>query len=63
MFNISYSRHIETYQGDKDVFDIDCMDPLNRSALIVAIENENVELINILLEAEIQVKVFNTYML
>lgn len=32
------------------------MDPLNRSALIAAIENENIELIRILLEAGIKVK-------
>lgn len=31
------------------------MDPLNRSALIAAIENENIELIRILLEAGIKV--------
>lgn len=31
------------------------MDPLNRSALIAAIENENIELIKILLEADINV--------
>lgn len=32
------------------------MDPLNRSALIAAIENENIELIKLLLEEGIQVK-------
>lgn len=35
---------------------IDCVDPLQRSALIAAIENENIELITLLLEAGIQVK-------
>lgn len=34
---------------------INCVDPLNRSALIAAIENENIELIRILLEAGIKV--------
>lgn len=34
---------------------INCVDPLNRSALIAAIENENIELIRILLEADIKV--------
>lgn len=33
------------------------MDPLNRSALIIGIEKENIDLINILLEAGIKVKV------
>lgn len=32
------------------------MDPLNRSALIAAIENENIELIRLLLEEGIKVK-------
>lgn len=32
------------------------MDPLNRSALIAAIENENIELIRLLLESGIHVK-------
>lgn len=34
---------------------INCVDPLNRSALIAAIENENIELIRILLESDIKV--------
>jgi hypothetical protein len=33
------------------------MDPLNRSALITAIENENIDLMKILLEWNIEVKV------
>lgn len=33
------------------------MDPLNRSALIIGIEKENIDLINLLLEAGIKVKV------
>lgn len=35
--------------------DINCVDPLNRSALIAAIENENIELIRLLLEEGIKV--------
>jgi transient receptor potential cation channel subfamily C len=35
---------------------INCVDPLERSALIAAIENENIELIRLLLEEGIQVK-------
>lgn len=37
-------------------FDINCVDPLNRSALVAAIENENIELIRLLLEENIKVK-------
>lgn len=42
---------------DQPDFDINCVDPLNRTGLIAAIENENVELIRILLEAGVKVKV------
>lgn len=34
---------------------INCVDPLNRSSLIAAIENENIELIKILLDEDIKV--------
>ncbi|XP_065332028.1 transient receptor potential protein-like isoform X2 [Cloeon dipterum] len=41
---------------DNSDFDINCIDPLNRSALVSAIENENIDLIHILLEKGIKVK-------
>lgn len=47
---------IEEYKSSPDEFDINCVDPLNRSALISAIENENIELMKLLLEAGIKVK-------
>lgn len=50
----------EIIQKNKDMpeeFNINCVDPLMRSALISAIENENVELIRLLLDEGIQVKV------
>lgn len=34
---------------DKDKFNIDCVDPLGRTALVLAIENENMQLIECLL--------------
>lgn len=43
-------------KADPTQLNINCVDPLNRSALIAAIENENIELIRILLEAGIKVK-------
>ncbi|KAF4526038.1 hypothetical protein B566_EDAN000832 [Ephemera danica] len=49
-------RHIEAHSDNTTDFNINCVDPLNRSALIAAIENENIELIHILLEHGIQVK-------
>lgn len=50
-------RLLEESKGKPDFLDINCVDPLNRSALIAAIENENIELIRILLENNIKVKV------
>lgn len=47
---------IEEYKGKSDEFNLNCVDPLNRSALISAIENENIDLMKILLEAGIAVK-------
>jgi transient receptor potential cation channel subfamily C protein 4 len=46
---------IEEYKGNEEL-NINCVDPLERSALIAAIENENIELIRLLLEEGIQVK-------
>lgn len=50
---------LEEYPDQPAVLEINCVDPLNRSALIAAIENENIELIRLLLEAGIKVKVNN----
>lgn len=47
---------IAEYKEKPDELNINCVDPLNRSALIAAIENENIELIKILLTANIKVK-------
>ena len=44
-------------KNQEDILNINCVDPLNRSALIAAIENENIELVKLLLEEGIQVKV------
>lgn len=47
-------RLISEHKSDGQL-NINCVDPLNRSALIAAIENENIELIRILLESDIKV--------
>ena len=39
------------------IFDINCVDPLGRSALIIAVENENLDLIEMLLDVGIKPKV------
>ncbi|XP_034190948.1 transient receptor potential [Osmia lignaria lignaria] len=49
-------RLLEENKDHPELLNIDCVDPLNRSALIAAIENENIELIKLLLELGIQVK-------
>lgn len=50
------SRLLDENKGQPDVLNINCTDPLNRSALITAIENENMDLIQLLLQAGIKVK-------
>ncbi|EGI64238.1 Transient receptor potential protein [Acromyrmex echinatior] len=49
-------RLIEENQDHPEILNINCVDPLNRSALIAAIENENIELIKLLLELGIEMK-------
>ncbi|XP_050457755.1 transient receptor potential protein [Cataglyphis hispanica] len=49
-------RLIEENKDHPELLNINCVDPLNRSALIAAIENENIELIKLLLELGIEVK-------
>ena len=52
-----FFRIIDQYKNVPEEFDINCVDPLCRSALIAAIENENIELIKLLLKEDIKVKV------
>ncbi|KDR22809.1 Transient receptor potential protein, partial [Zootermopsis nevadensis] len=47
---------LEERRNQPEELNINCVDPLNRSALITAIENENIDLIRILLEWNIDVK-------
>lgn len=49
---------IEQYKDQPEELNINCVDPLMRSALISAIENENIDLMKLLLEAGILVKVW-----
>jgi hypothetical protein len=52
-----YFSLLEKHEGQPEQLNINCVDPLNRSALITAIENENIDLMRILLEWNIDVKV------
>jgi transient receptor potential cation channel subfamily C protein 4 len=47
---------IQEHKDQPEILNINCTDPLERSALIAAIENENIELITLLLEEGIKVK-------
>lgn len=55
-------RMLQEYMSQPDQFNINCVDPLNRSALIAVIENENINLIRNrpLLDSNIRVKVRST---
>lgn len=52
----SVKQLIKDYKDQPEELNINCKDPLERSALISAIENENIELIRLLLEENIEVK-------
>lgn len=52
----SVRKLIIDYRDRPEELNINCVDPLERSALIAAIENENIELIRLLLEEGILVK-------
>lgn len=57
MYEFVCDRMLQEYMSQPDQFNINCVDPLNRSALIAAIENENIDLIRLLLDNNIKVKV------
>lgn len=48
---------IAEFKDQPDELNINCVDPLNRSSLISGIENENIDMIRLLLDAGILVKV------
>ena len=47
---------IEALSKRPQIFDINCVDPLGRSALIIAVENENIDMIEMLLAQNINPK-------
>lgn len=47
-------RMVKAFRSKKNIFDINCTDPLGRSGLIIAIENENMEMMQFLIEAGIE---------
>ena len=44
-------RFSKAFGGKKTIFDIDCTDPLGRTGLVIAIENENMEMMQFLIES------------
>ena len=56
--DVAYVTKIVSALGaKKSVFDLNCVDPLGRSGLVIAIENENIEMIQFLLESGIEIRV------
>lgn len=49
-------RIVKAFSGKKNIFDINCMDPLGRTGLIIAIENENLQMMQFLIESGIEPK-------
>lgn len=41
---------------DTDYININCVDPLGRSALLMAIDNENLEMVELLIEYKVETK-------
>ena len=52
----SVAKLIKTYKNKPKVFDVNCLDPLGRNGLSIAIINENPEMMDLLLSEGIQVK-------
>ena len=52
----SVDKLIKMYKSKPKVFDINCLDPLGRNGLSIAIINENPEMMDLLLSEGIQVK-------
>ena len=56
--DVQYTANLLKAMGKKkNILDIDCQDPLGRSALVISIENESLEMMQLLLEQGIQIKV------
>ncbi len=47
-------KHYLACAGINQAFNVNCVDPLGRTALLIAIENENVEMIETLLESNVE---------
>lgn len=41
---------------DTDYIDVNCVDPLGRSGLLMAIDNENLEMVELLIEYRVETK-------
>ena len=55
--DLAYIKKIvKAFAGKKNIFDINCMDPLGRTGLVIAIENENMGMMQFLIESGIEAK-------
>ena len=57
----SVEKLVKAFKYKYHLFDINCLDPLGRSALSIAIINENPEMMELLLSEGIQVKRKSTW--
>ncbi|XP_055683396.1 transient receptor potential-gamma protein isoform X1 [Lutzomyia longipalpis] len=54
--DVASSRRMLQRAQDTDYIDINCMDPLGRSALLMAIDNENLEMVELLINHNVDTK-------
>ena len=57
MHIISCYRMLESPAANNGLLDINCCDPLGRSALLMAIDNENLEMVELLLDNKVLHKI------
>ena len=50
---VSYYRMLASPAASNGLLDINCRDPLGRSALLMAIDNENLEMVELMLDNKV----------
>lgn len=51
-----FSRILEDVNEENDHININCVDPLGRSALLMAIDNENLDMVELLINYKVDTK-------
>ena len=60
LFTLLFPDRMLESNKDKGVLDINCCDPLGRSALLMAIDNENLEIIELLLDNKVRTRILHS---